>query len=360
MDASKRQALPRAAVIGAGFMGSRIAAELLLLGVEVSVYEKLLEGSGSRGQRQLEQKVYPGEGNCKLNWCSTIADAVRKAHIVIECVHDDVRIKASVLAEAWVHAPPGALLATNTIRISVSEVRTGLQTVLNQSGIQDKCTQAPRLVGLRFLFPVLFVPFVEATLTKQQMDGADHRELMEILSSWSKSAIISTNAVGTAMRGDDSVESRRLLLNKRFAFDRQQAEARLRGGSATQSETCVPGALYSEEKCCICLDSAATVTSLYCGHCALCEDCASIVESQKKQGRCPLCRVPFQRLNFVSRVFFPKEARSPSLRSCECNECDSMMSTRRSSVLSEASIDSIASDDTKNVKQRRSSRIVSM
>ena len=41
--------------------------------------------------------------------------------------------------------------------------------------------QPLRILGLRFLVPVLFVPYVEVTLAKAQMGGADHLKVMEIM-----------------------------------------------------------------------------------------------------------------------------------------------------------------------------------
>ena len=51
--------------------------------------------------------------------------------------------------------------------------------------------------------------------------------------------------------------------------------------------------LFREPKCCICLDAKPTVPSMLCGHVALCEDCAGVVESGTKQ--CPMCRERFVR-----------------------------------------------------------------
>eukprot|EP00434_Breviolum_minutum_P024053 symbB.v1.2.021229.t1/scaffold1818.1/size102009/3 len=84
----------------------------------------------------------------------------------------------------------------------------------------------------------------------------------------------------------------RLRLDTATAQRRQMAEAELRG-MLQQGKAPAMAVDYSEPTCCICYEAAPAVASMICGHKALCNACATVVESGTKQ--CPLCRERFVR-----------------------------------------------------------------
>jgi hypothetical protein len=43
-----------------------------------------------------------------------------------------------------------------------------------------------RVIGLRFLWPVVFVPFLEITLTASQSAGPTRRQVLDLLGYWHK------------------------------------------------------------------------------------------------------------------------------------------------------------------------------
>lgn len=371
--------LPSVAIVGAGFLGARIAAELLLLDAEVSVYDSSLAQEGQvRGQELLEERVftpllecekngllelagiqapvkhgnggiswepYPGEGVRAPKWCRSMADAVRGKRIVIESVPDNIDIKATVFSDAAQFAHPGVLLATSTITLPLCDIQEKVGAKLVAAGVGQpdaneeaklatledmkkiavenedyldaerykkeiamiKKNQAykPRVVGLRFLAPVVFVPFVEVTLSAAQEDTEDREDLMALLALLKKGAFV-CDVQGAAepvreAHANIRLGVERLRLNTRTAALRQQGEARVRKAHREGPEAVArlsPATMMlfgggQEELCCICLTAAPTVTSLFCGHRAMCGACADIVEAGDK--RCPLCRERFAR-----------------------------------------------------------------
>lgn len=320
--------LPVVALIGFGQLGTRIATEFLLLGSQVSVYDRdLSKFSPKVGQAAIDKAVgsalmecnkngllrladvqepspaggvwepFAGAGPRSARWCASIADAVVGADLVVESVPDKLSIKSDVFTEVLANAPSSAFLATNTLSLQLTKLHmavAGAGTLLARV--------AHRLVGLRFLWPVLFIPVVELTLTAAQVERGTRTELLDLLQRWGKSAFY-CDVQGAA--GDPGLKSgfgdfarERLRLDDSTIARRQAGEARLRlahrqGSDALRRVNTNFLYGFSEDLCCICLDGTASVSSLLCGHTAVCGHCAGMIETTSK--RCPLCRTRFVR-----------------------------------------------------------------
>jgi len=168
-------------------------------------------------------------------------------------------------------------------------------------GAASSTALKPRVMGLRFLSPVVFVPFVEVTLSAEQEAGQDKEDLTSMLRKWGKACFI-CDIQGAVDSEQDRVDfirmaRERLRLDTSTAQRRQVAEAKLRAAVRQGPEVVQKASRdvfnFAETKCCICLDAKPTVPSMLCGHVALCEDCAGVVESGTKQ--CPMCRERFVR-----------------------------------------------------------------
>merc|ERR1711920_956127 len=97
--------------------------------------------------------------------------------MVMEAVPDDIEIKRSVFLEAIKAAPADALLLTSTMSIPLAEIHEAI-------GIRSE----KRLCGLRCLLPVVFIPFVEITLTSKQVDAGIRDRILGILQRLGKTA----------------------------------------------------------------------------------------------------------------------------------------------------------------------------
>ena len=149
----------KVAVIGAGTMGRGIAQvaamaghEAVLCDVDAEQLERALAGI----QATLDKGVRLGKvaesardtALARLVGTGRLGEAVEGADLVIEAVPEVMALKKRVFAEVEAAAGAGAILATNTSSLSVTEMATGLA--------------APgRFLGLHFFNPVHIMALVE-------------------------------------------------------------------------------------------------------------------------------------------------------------------------------------------------------
>ncbi len=158
-DSDPRTSLrPRLFVVGAGIMGSGIAAQSALKGWAVTL-EDVREDLARRGlenaQRALDGAVRKGR--------ITIADReqalanielaiglrrVEGASLVIEAAPENLALKRSLFQELEAVVPATTVLATNTSSLPVTQIAAGLK-------------DPGRVVGIHFFNPVLQMELVE-------------------------------------------------------------------------------------------------------------------------------------------------------------------------------------------------------
>ena len=148
----------RVFVVGAGIMGSGIAAQCALAGYPVTL-EDINEEYARRGvanaTRALDHavqrgKVGAGDREAALSRID-IAIGLRRAdsaQIVIEAAPEDLALKRRIFSELEPAASPTALLATNTSSLPITSIGQELK-------------DPTRLVGVHFFNPVLQMPLVE-------------------------------------------------------------------------------------------------------------------------------------------------------------------------------------------------------
>ncbi len=153
--ASVRQ---RVFVVGAGIMGSGIAAQCALAGYPVTledVSEELARRGLANAARALEHAaarstIGAGAKEAALGRID-VAIGLRRADaadIVIEAAPENLALKRSVFQEVEAAARPTALLASNTSSLPITEIGQGLK-------------DPGRLVGIHFFNPVLQMALVE-------------------------------------------------------------------------------------------------------------------------------------------------------------------------------------------------------
>ena len=186
----------RAAVIGAGYMGSRIAVELLLGGHEVSVFDV----SGIDYVRQamgdaLEEALGCGYISAadvaaallQLNAVDSIASAVGRegCRLVCECVADNLSVKEQVFRDVVANCNSEAVIGSATMNLSLDELQALLPTPWQK-----------RLIGLRFLAPIIGVSLVEVAYSSPDNHGlegppsrAEVKEVLDIMVGLGKTAV---------------------------------------------------------------------------------------------------------------------------------------------------------------------------
>ncbi len=162
----------RAAVLGAGTMGSRIAAHLANAGIPVLLLDMVSAGDGPRNrlakgaldalakakpavfyEPQLTALVTPGNFDDDL-------PKLAQCDWVIEAVAENLAIKTALLARALPHLAPHAVLTTNTSGLPIAQIAAGLPT------------HRDRFFGTHFFNPPRYMRLVEVIPTAESDPAA--------------------------------------------------------------------------------------------------------------------------------------------------------------------------------------------
>jgi len=112
--------IPIVAVIGAGTMGSGIAAILLASGCRVHLYDtaaEALERAEKRARKRSDDTVMK-----RLQLGTDLEEAVRNADFVIEAVPEKLELKTGIFTRLDAVSPLHSVLATNTSELSVTAI----------------------------------------------------------------------------------------------------------------------------------------------------------------------------------------------------------------------------------------------
>ncbi len=148
----------RVFVVGAGIMGSGVAAQCALAGYPVTL-EDVSEEMARRGLANAERALGRAVERGKLSAPDRDAALARvdiaigfrradAAQIVVEAAPENLALKRSIFRELEAAASPTALLASNTSSLPITS-------------IAQELTDPGRVVGIHFFNPVLQMPLVE-------------------------------------------------------------------------------------------------------------------------------------------------------------------------------------------------------
>jgi 3-hydroxybutyryl-CoA dehydrogenase len=163
----------RAAVIGAGTMGNGIAHvfaqngwQTALVDVSSEALDHALSTITSNAERQVKKGALTADAKTamlgRLEVSTRLADAVAEADIVVEAVTEQRETKFRVFRELDAAAPSGAILASNTSSISITEL--GAQT-----------RRPSHVIGLHFMNPVPVMRLVEVIRGLETSDDVTER-----------------------------------------------------------------------------------------------------------------------------------------------------------------------------------------
>ena len=149
----------RVAVLGAGNMGSGIAQACAQAGYQVTVRDvsdAMLDRGRSLIAKTLEgaiqrKKLTPTKRDevlGRITFTTSIAEAVRDAHLVIEAIFEEEPLKLALFREVAQSVPDDAIVATNTSSLSVERLAASLP-------------HPERFGGLHFFFPAAINKLLE-------------------------------------------------------------------------------------------------------------------------------------------------------------------------------------------------------
>jgi 3-hydroxyacyl-CoA dehydrogenase len=157
----------RAAVLGAGTMGSRIAAHLANAGIPTLLLDMVPAGEGARNRLALAAVDALAKAKPAALYEPSLAalitpgnfedDLPKLAHCdwVVEAVAENLAIKTSLLARVVPHLAPHAVLTTNTSGLPVKQIAAGL------------ATHKQRFFGTHFFNPPRYMRLLEVIPTAE-------------------------------------------------------------------------------------------------------------------------------------------------------------------------------------------------
>ena len=160
-------------MVGGGFMGSQIATQAALHGIEVRLQDvsaEQLEKSMTANRGHLQRRVDKGRlttadleaALARVRTTTDLAEAVRDAEVVIEAVVEDLDVKRQVFSELDELAPPEAVLASNSSTMVISKLA-------GATGRPDRCA------NMHFFSPVLVMELCEVVMGPQTSEATAER-----------------------------------------------------------------------------------------------------------------------------------------------------------------------------------------
>lgn len=155
---SSEGAIASAVVVGAGTMGHGIAQVLAQAGIHttlVDVKQESVDKGLAKVKANLDGGVQKGKVTAEARdqalahlSGSTSRDALARADLLVEAIPEDMKLKRELFADADQRMPAGALLASNTSSLSITEIAAA--------------TRRPEdVVGLHFFNPVHIMKLLE-------------------------------------------------------------------------------------------------------------------------------------------------------------------------------------------------------
>jgi 3-hydroxybutyryl-CoA dehydrogenase len=165
--------LTRLAVVGGGFMGSQIATQAALHGIDVrlqDVSEEQLEKSMELNRGHLRRRVDKGRMSesdledtlARIRTTTDLAQSVTDAEVVIEAIVEDLGVKRHVFAQLGALAPPEAILASNSSTIVISKLA-------DVTGRPQQCA------NMHFFSPVLVMELCEVVMGPETSETTAER-----------------------------------------------------------------------------------------------------------------------------------------------------------------------------------------
>ena len=178
--------ISKVAVIGAGDMGHGIAELFAVNGFGVTLVDKFpqaLEKGKGRIAASLDKLVEKGKltrdqadaSLGRLAYSGDAADAVAQADLVVEAVPESLDLKRAVFKEVSRHAPRGAVLASNTSNIRISD-------------LAEAASGPERVVGMHFFNPPMVMKLVEV-IPGAKTDPAVEQQAVDVCGRIGRTAV---------------------------------------------------------------------------------------------------------------------------------------------------------------------------
>ncbi|XP_043191083.1 5-formyl-3-hydroxy-2-methylpyridine 4-carboxylate 5-dehydrogenase-like [Amphibalanus amphitrite] len=282
----------RVCVVGCGTLGLKVAGALSYFGHSVRVWDRDRAALDSAHERlrldrcelRRDGLLLQRAGAGRVTLLARLDEALADARIVFECVSEDAAVKEETFARLSAAAAETAILASCTLRVPISALAARVQ-------------RPERVLGVRFLYPVYYVPEVEVTpgpaTSRHTMDTVTqfltHMGLTPFLRCGPEPVVLD----------DEQREQRR-------RWRRQRLAAAAAGAASTETryapQLAFVGNLVSAadvapagggaHDCAVCMDAPRDCVMAPCHHLCTCCRCARLLRGRRDA--CPICRQPIQ------------------------------------------------------------------
>ena len=176
----------KAAVLGAGTMGARIAAHFANVGIDCLLLDMPVKDAKGPARNGLVQKALKGLGKARIPAFFTPSDARRVeignfaddlAHLgevdwIVEAVVENLDIKRDLLGKVDEHRREGSLITTNTSGLPVGKLAEGLSDDFRKHWLGTHFFNPPRHMRL---IEVIETPDTDPEVTRFVRDFCDER-----------------------------------------------------------------------------------------------------------------------------------------------------------------------------------------
>lgn len=202
-------------------------------------------------------------------FCNNLNESIENADIIIECINENFKDKCELLKEIDKKVSHKTLVATHTINFNINDLVAHVKTFKN------------RFIGVRFLYPVYFMPEVEVRLS--EFFRLEYIEsLRKILESIDKKIVFHSGHEIyklTAQEIELRKQQRREYLEREKNIKLQEEPEKLLGAKELTKKM---------DQCSVCMDKLKNCVIRPCNHLSTCFDCAKLLK--QNNGYCPICR----------------------------------------------------------------------
>ncbi|XP_046333342.2 3-hydroxybutyryl-CoA dehydrogenase-like [Haliotis rufescens] len=287
----------KVAVIGCGAMGIRIAGELAYHGHRVkitdndvralnNVYERLQEDKMMlHSEKLMPHKNFIGQILCMSQLEETVSDA----EVIFEVVKENLNIKQDLFERISHLCKPSAIIATNTLCLNITDI---VERTLNKE----------RTIGLRFLFPVYYIPEVEIMAGRHT--SPDTIEKVRImLEKMGKTLFFRSGGFPLILSEDerDKRKQARLEQIQSLQMKENTIPALSHRGNVTprvHDDDAMVSSEAMDRDCAICMDRLRNCLLQPCHHMVTCYECSKMLHNRKDG--CPICR---KDINSIIKVY---------------------------------------------------------
>ncbi|KAI2805750.1 hypothetical protein RDWZM_008922 [Blomia tropicalis] len=299
----------RTTVIGAGTLGIKIAGYLAYRGHEVRIYDSNSAMLNTVNQRISEDARIFKEDGIMANsqflgdvYCfSKLEDAIRESLFIFECIPEDLTLKKEIFKLIAQHCNDRAILASNTMRLNVEKIFENIEC-------KERC------LGVRFLFPVYYVPEVEITPLRAYTSVETLEKVRQFLEKMGQIAFFRAGnepiVLNEQQRNSRKEACIKQIMEGKSMSNRFSQNIPNLGGvltiggqnslnlsqtiSADNEDMSVNGDRQSliirNNECVICMDNQRDCVLHPCHHLCVCIKCGRLL--LKRTDSCPICRRP--------------------------------------------------------------------